>query len=74
MTLFSASRATEGLVSVRLWRAAFTRAAGSLMKCLADIVVRLRYIYYQAMRLTYTWNRGEETGWNAFKDKEALVV
>lgn len=39
MTLKSGSRASDGLVRVRLWRAEETRWVGSLTKCLADMVV-----------------------------------
>lgn len=39
MTLNSGSRATEGLVRVRLWRAEETRWVGSLTKCLADMTI-----------------------------------
>ena len=38
MILFSASRATDGFVIVRAWRAVLTRSVGSLMKCLADMI------------------------------------
>lgn len=39
MILLEASRAREGFVSVKAWRAVFTRCAGSFMKCLTDILV-----------------------------------
>ena len=39
MILFVASSAVEGLVRVSEWRAELTRCTGSLMKCLADIMV-----------------------------------
>lgn len=38
MILFSESRATEGFVIVRAWRAELTRWVESLMKCLADMI------------------------------------
>jgi len=39
MILFVASRAVEGLVRVIECRAVLTRCVGSLMKCLADMMV-----------------------------------
>ncbi len=51
MILWSESRATEGLVRVRLWRADETRWVGSLMKCLDDMIDRLNN-YFKVSRST----------------------
>lgn len=44
MILESGSRATLGLVRVRLWRAVLTRRVGSLMKCLEDMVMMVMVV------------------------------